>query len=80
MNVYSIDVVVYATAYIKAESEDEALKLAKELNGETYELKGKGVSDRMTTDPKLPKISLSPAMTCQGPSEVDTPELVEENV
>lgn len=82
MNVYSIDVRIYGTAYIKAESEDAALKLARTLSGATLEVRSfeggeVGISGHRLNDPALPAISLSPFMTVHGPDEDTTPAFEE---
>lgn len=67
MKVYSLDVKVWATAYIKANNEEEALRKAKTLAGAYInEQDGIGeveISGLSYNNPELPEISLSPAMT-----------------
>jgi hypothetical protein len=81
MNVYSIDVRVYATAYIKANSAEEALEIAKGLKDSALEVDDAGsdveISGAMLDDPDLPDVSLSPAMTVVGPDDGDEPSLAE---
>jgi hypothetical protein len=86
MNVYSIDVRIVATAYIKAESEAEAKQIAAaQLAGSQLCL-----PDRVSqpegcveifgleySHPDMPAVSLSPAMSVDGPADAE-PELVEE--
>lgn len=76
MNVYSIEVKLCATAYIKAESEEEAEKIARANFGETCcgdlpigEYGDPAISDKSYENPDLPDISLSPAVTFYGPYE-----------
>lgn len=71
MNLYSVDIRVAMTAYIKAESEKDALKIAREnFHGETHELVTGGLVNGADFDSEsLPAISLSPAITFVG---VDT--------
>lgn len=68
MPVYSIGVKIDATAYIKAEDEVEALAIARrELNDVALEVSPQEgalpISGRLFDDPRLPEISLSPAMS-----------------
>lgn len=81
MAIYSIDVQVWATAYIQADSEAEALEKAKALKLGCLEVSDAGgdiaVSSAQLDDEDLPDVSLSPAMTCHGPADGDTPELCE---
>lgn len=67
--VYSIDVPLWATAYIKADSPEEALKIAQAQARGYVEVSGAepdsdvAISGLRTDDPELPDVSLSPAMT-----------------
>lgn len=68
MNVYSIDIRVAATVYIKAGTRAEALAKAKGLHGDCLNLEDGTQSDveisgRRYDDPDLPEVSLSPVMT-----------------
>ncbi len=78
MAVWSVDVKITATAYIRAETQEEALKLAKELEGDGLELFEQDgdlpISGKQYDDPDLPDVSLSPAMTVHGPEEGNVPE------
>lgn len=79
MAVYSIDVRIYGTAYIKARSEAEARKkLAKAIKDDSGQLhladdaggsEDLPVCGRQFDDPELPAVSLSPAMTVVGPDK-----------
>jgi hypothetical protein len=87
MNLYSVDVKICATAYVKANSPEEALKkVVEQYGGQPGALVEVGESDdvsgRRFDDPELPDISLSPAMTAYGPWEDDVRhvELQEEGV
>lgn len=68
MNVYSFEVVLHATLYVKAENKAEALLLATsaadgaviEVNHASGDIE---VSGRMYSDPELPEVSLTPAMS-----------------
>lgn len=84
MNLYSIDVRVYATAYIKANSAEEALELARAMKDTSLEVDDAGtevaISGESFNDPDLPNVSLSPAMTVHGPDEGAEPDLVESGV
>lgn len=69
--VYSADIMVYATVYIKAPSAKAALTMAEGLNGLCLELPTNEedevpISGRRLDDPDLPVISLSPMMTIHG--------------
>jgi hypothetical protein len=81
MSIYSITVTVFATAYIRAGSADEAKAKAFALENHVLEIEDAGsevaISGLKLNDPELPDISLSPAMTVIGPEKDDTPELVE---
>lgn len=80
MKVYRIDVKVWATAYIKASSAEEATKIARGLKNQFLEVSDAGgdvdISGLGYGDPALPDVSLSPAMTCHGPKEGDVAEEV----
>lgn len=81
MNLYSIDIKIYATAYIKAKTANEALVIAKNLKDWDLELEEDRDADLQIcslpfADPELPGISLSPFLTIHGPNEGDKPELV----
>ena len=81
MPLYSIDVKLYATAYIRARSADEALKIARGLKDSSPAiLDHEGdvlVSGARFSDPELPDVSLSPAMTIHGPDRGARPDLAE---
>lgn len=84
MNLYSIDVQIAATAYIKANSEAEARAKAAALKDENPAiLDSEGdveISGASFDDPSLPDVSLSPAMTIKGLWPGDTCELQQTNV
>ncbi|TIW53855.1 MAG: hypothetical protein E5V54_24140 [Mesorhizobium sp.] len=68
MNLYSIELKICATAYIKAGNADEALTMAKDLVGDGIELREDEyaelpISGKRYDDEDLPDVSLSPAMT-----------------
>ncbi|MEQ1950890.1 hypothetical protein [Mesorhizobium sp. CN2-181] len=71
MNLYSLDIKICATAYIKAETEEEALAIAQGMTDsielQTDEEKEIAISGRQYDDPDLPDISISPAITFHGP-------------
>jgi hypothetical protein len=88
MNVYSIDIKICATAYIKAESEEEAERIfnvtyVEHMGGElpVDDDADISVSERDYRDPQLPATSLSPAISFYG-SWTDSfdLDLVEEGV
>lgn len=70
MNIYSIDVQVCATAYIRANNEKEARKVAEGLQDSSPDILDAGgdveVSGLAFDNPDLPDVSLSPAMTIHG--------------
>ena len=73
---WGVDVIVYATAYIRAGSADEALTIARGLKRSVIEVEGDGdlaVLDLSYDDPDLPDVSLSPAMTVAGPVDGAVP-------
>lgn len=68
MTIYSIDLKVAATAYIRANSKEEAIQAIKDEIGKYgTDLIDFETSERKFDDPELPDISLSPAMTVWGP-------------
>ena len=73
MSLYSLDLKVCATVYIRAKTKKEPLEIAKELSN--TDLDDVGVSGLSYEDPNLPDVSLSPAMTILGPWN-DSVELV----
>lgn len=69
MPVYSIEVTIKATVYIKAFDRDEALEKARDqLPNATLEVRGSThnsqveVTDKNFDDPELPEVSLLPSM------------------
>lgn len=61
---FQAEIVLNATAYIKAETAEEArTKLTAWIEEWDVELEGDGISDLMFQDPDLPEVSVSPAMT-----------------
>jgi len=70
MNVYSIDLKVCATVYIKASSAAEALDKARKLTMRSFAIMDNDgdvpLSGLKYDDPNLPEISASPAMTIHG--------------
>lgn len=68
MTIYSIDLKVAATAYVRANSKEEAIKALKdEIGKHGTDIIDFETSERKFDDPELPDISLSPAMTVWGP-------------
>ena len=82
MPIYGIDIKVYATAYIRADNEQQAAERAASLENVVLQVCDNGsevaISDRAFADPALPDLSLSPAMTIAGPEDDDEPELLED--
>lgn len=82
MKLFSLDIKVVATAYVRAESEEEAIALVREhlVDGELqfssrYQPMGEGIcidgSSYEQTMQNEEAIALSPAMTISGPFEED---------
>lgn len=72
---FSVDVKIAATAYVRATSKAEAKRKVRGLKNQGFELPDAHsrfedleipISGRDFSDPDLPEISLSPAMTCHG--------------
>jgi len=69
MPVYSIDLKVAATAYVRADTKEQAIAALKDeicypRGSEIFDLQ---ISDARLDSADLPNISLSPAMTVWGP-------------
>lgn len=85
MNLYQVELKIFATAYIKASSEDEAIAAAKELQGQSPAIADSEgdipISGLAFNDPELPDVSISPAMTIgsvSGNVEVAEEDISEE--
>ena len=63
---YSIDVQICGTAYVRASSKLAALAKLGRLTYDHLEFKGSHVSDLPYDHADLPAVSLSPAMTLHG--------------
>jgi hypothetical protein len=64
---YAVEVQICATAYVRAESSDAAKKTAQEFIFErTLHLAGEEISGLSFDNPRLPDVSLSPAMSGHG--------------
>lgn len=70
---YRCDVMLYATAYVRADSKKEARKILESMAGTPLEFDDDQwlnddlrVDGRRFDDPELPNRSLSPAMTFAG--------------
>lgn len=82
MPLYRVDTRICATAYVKADTAEEALEVVRQLEGLGLELKEQGRCDVPITgalfdDDDLPDVSLSPAMTISGLDEDAIADLVE---
>lgn len=66
MKVYRIDVKLCGTAYVRAKDEKDARRKAKEFSKEWFEVRGDVVSHLSFDDPRLPDVSLSPAIAGHG--------------
>lgn len=77
---YAIEIKVCATAYIKADSPEQALAHVEDLHLTGWELSkyaGEPISGLQFDDPNLPSYSVSPVMTVHGPWDSrDTPDMV----
>lgn len=72
MAIYSIDIKLCATAYIRASSAEEARNILKQHIGETEGIEGEDdvrdiVDDSRFDGPNIPEFSISPAVTYYGP-------------
>lgn len=78
---YSVEVMICATAYIMATSEDDALAQANGLKHQSPAIQDSGgevpVSGLRYDDPRLPPVSLSPAMTIHGAWPGASPDIAE---
>jgi hypothetical protein len=82
MNLYSIGVTLYATVYIKAEDEKEALQKATHwFQNESFEVSdSQGKFSELTfDDPNLPEVSISPSLDA-GEFTDNEVELAEKNI
>lgn len=83
MPLYSIEINIVATAYIKADTVQQAMKIAKDMKNCTPALDSDGgdfpISGRDFSDPDLPEVSISPAMTIHGPCKGQVPSLADDN-
>ncbi len=86
MPIYSKEIDIVATAYIRADSPEQAMQMLKDGLKDSSLLLEEGycgdviINGMDFDDPFLPSLSLSPAMTVQDivhQSEQDLPELVE---
>ena len=68
MTIYSIDLKVAATAYVRANSKEEAIQALKdEIGSYGTDIADFEISNHRLDSEELPDISLSPAMTVAGP-------------
>lgn len=84
MNLYRIDIKICGTAYIKAHTAEEAKAKCNEhfkCTGMELIVDNDKISGKRYDDPKLPEVSMSPAISFYGPwSPKITPELMEEDL
>lgn len=76
MNVYSVEIKICGTVYVKARSEAEAIEEVRKLDGAGIELAEDDglelpITGKNYDDPDLPDVSMSPAMTVYGPWEAE---------
>lgn len=70
--IYSVDVPVYATAYIIADSLEDAQKIARGLAGTGIDCEDREqVNGLMFDDPDLAEVTFSPAMTISSDPGVE---------
>lgn len=83
VKLWRVDVQVSATAYVKAPTPREALEKVAELNGQGQVVSGdpRGVPivGCRFSDPAMPELSLSPAITIHGVCPGSNPEEVDCN-
>ncbi len=81
--IYSIGLTVYATAYIRASTPEEAQDIARDLRDTSLEVADAGgetpICGLKFDDPRLPDVSLSPAMTLADPQTDIPPECVHDS-
>jgi hypothetical protein len=82
-NLYSIDIKLYATAYIIADNEEEAREIVENYRNNAMEVPTTADDWEVpingeTFNADMPEFSLSPAMTIVGPEEGHYLELVQE--
>jgi hypothetical protein len=79
--IYRVDVQIAGTAYVKADSVEDALNKIATLNGSALEVAEQdgelAICGRRFNDARLPELSLSPAMTIYGVWPGDKPSEVE---
>lgn len=79
--IWAINVRIYATAYIRAETQEAALEIARKLKDETLEVDGdEMISEASLESPDLPDVSLSPSMTIEGVDDGDVPWFASDGV
>lgn len=66
MKVYSVDIKMAATVYVRADNAKEARRMATAFSTNCFEFRGEHVSSLEFDDPRLPDASLSPVMTGHG--------------
>lgn len=66
MKVYSVDIKLAATVYVRADNAKEARRMASNFSKNCFEFRGEDISSLEFDDPRLPDVSLSPAMTGHG--------------
>lgn len=79
---YSMEINLCATVYVKASSEEEAVEKIKKLKYSSPAIPDSGgdvaISGLSYDHPDLPEVSLSPAMTIHDPAQDAVLELVED--
>ncbi|MFB2553934.1 hypothetical protein [Ensifer soli] len=72
-NIYSADIMICATVYVRAATREQALQSIANMDRGLELREGGIISGRGYDDPRLPDLSLSPAMTVYppSPSEID---------
>ncbi len=81
MPLFRVDIVLYASLYVRADGQAQAAQQAKSLANRVLVVADAGgsevpISACRFNDPDLPDLSLAPAMTIIGPGDNDEPELM----
>jgi ribosomal protein L21E len=71
MKLYSVNIKICATAYIHADTPEQAMQIARDMQNDCLEVREDWdgevpITGAQYDDPDLPEVSLSPAMTIHG--------------
>lgn len=82
MAIWRVDVRLYASAYIRAKTAEEAMLIARAMKDSGPGIDGSSgeieICGLRYEDPDLPDVSLSPEMTIYGPDDGEIVELAHE--